>query len=164
MVGWRPQQAIRVLAIGIVRNGSHLLATDVRRDDGTLVGVRPIGGSVEFGETREQALHREFMEELAVAITITGGWHALENIFEFNNAQGHEIVFAAATQLLDQSFYRRSEIVYEIENGEKARATWVNPEELEKAGVELFPRGLKQCLDIEAASPASAAPHPSPSW
>ena len=65
---WRPQQNIQTKVIAICINRRRLLAAEVYNDAGEIKGVRPLGGHVEFGETREQALVREFREELGTEI------------------------------------------------------------------------------------------------
>ena len=72
MIGWRPPERIRVVAIGLVRRGGDLSVFDVADDAGRVYSVRPFGGGVAFGETAEQALHREFAEELEATIAVTG--------------------------------------------------------------------------------------------
>ncbi len=52
-----------------------------------------IGGGIEFGETAEAALRREFAEELGVTLGSVELLEVVENIFEFEGGRpGHEIV------------------------------------------------------------------------
>jgi len=37
--------------------------------------VRPLGGSIDFGDTREATLARKFAEDLGCAISVTGPSH-----------------------------------------------------------------------------------------
>ncbi|MBO9472400.1 NUDIX domain-containing protein [Shimia sp. R10_1] len=61
---WRPHNSIRVKALGLHWRENRLLAARVFDDSGKLKGVRPLGGTIEFGETAQNALLREFHEEL----------------------------------------------------------------------------------------------------
>lgn len=142
---WRPPQRIPVKVLGLVWNEGRLLAAQVTRDDGTVKGIRPPGGSIEFGETREQALEREFMEELGCGIVIEGPWMAFENLFLHEGAQGHEFLFAANIRLLDESFYGRPEIVLVEHDQSVWTARWFAPHALPD-GVELYPAGLASHL------------------
>ena len=151
MTDWRPPPAIRPIVIGLAWNDGRLLAAQICDRDGIMKGVRPPGGSIEFGETREEALHREFREELDVKIAIVGPWHVIENIFEFNGTKGHELVFAAEIELKDSSLYGRDEIST-IEVGHQQRLIWVDPDELGSRGIHLFPSGLTDILPARTSS------------
>ncbi|MFT5623572.1 MAG: hypothetical protein ACI8Z0_000060 [Lentimonas sp.] len=78
---WRPQQNIQVKALGLVWRKGLLLASEIYLDDGTVKGVRPLGGRLEFGETWRDALVREFNEELSVTVEVVGEPMILENIY-----------------------------------------------------------------------------------
>jgi 8-oxo-dGTP pyrophosphatase MutT (NUDIX family) len=146
MAVWRPNQEIRVKVVGLAWRGESLLAVEVERDDGTTKGVRPPGGAIEFGETREEALRREFFEELGTGIRIVGPWHVCENIFEHHGAIGHEFVFAADVELLDSSLYQRDEIVFKESDGTLQRAAWFRPVDLQESEIDLYPNGLTQLI------------------
>lgn len=83
---------IRNLAVGLpVRDGYVLVsgATDSVKGERF---YRAIGGGIEFGETADVALRREFEEELGVVLEKAQLLGVLENIFEFEGVAGHEIV------------------------------------------------------------------------
>ena len=71
---WRPAPAIRVKALGLHWRDGRLLAFEVHDDAGRVTGVRPLGGSIEFGETAEAALRREFREELGIDVVVAGDY------------------------------------------------------------------------------------------
>ena len=137
-----PQPRIRVKVLGIVRRGGRLLVAEVAEAGGPVKGVRPLGGSIDFGETREQALHREFREELGCAIAIRGPWHTFENMFEYEGALGHEIVFAAEIDLLDEALYAVGRLDFMESNGDACHAGWYSLAELAARGWALYPKGL----------------------
>ena len=85
---WRPQQNILVKARGLVWRDGLLLANEIYLDDGSIKGVRPLGGRLEFGETWRDALVREFDEELGVAVEVIGKPMVLENIFTHQGVIG----------------------------------------------------------------------------
>ncbi|WP_237152316.1 NUDIX hydrolase [Oryzibacter oryziterrae] len=144
---WRPEQQIKVKVIGLVWRERQLLVAEVTLSTGQLAGVRPLGGSVEFGETRETALVREFGEELGTAIEIVGPWMALENLFEYEGALGHEIVFAAEIRLADRQIHARDAFLFHEADGTPCRARWVSLDDLRASGTKLFPVGLLEALE-----------------
>ncbi|QKK16090.1 NUDIX hydrolase [Rhizobium indicum] len=146
MTIWRPSQQIRVKVIGLAWRKDQLLAAEVEDDSGRIKGVRPLGGAIEFGESREGALHREFQEELETAIRIVGPWHLLENIYEHHGAIGHEFIFAADIELADASLYERDEIHYSELDETAAMARWFGRDRLRDAGIDLYPTGLDRLL------------------
>ncbi|MFS4580986.1 NUDIX hydrolase [Phaeobacter sp. C3_T13_0] len=146
MTIWRPVQYIRVKAIGICWRGDRLLAAEVTTDTGHIKGVRPLGGTVEFGETWQQALAREFQEELSIEITTPGRPHVLENIFTHEGKTGHEVIFAAEVTLPTAALPSDDPIVFKEDSGVECTARWFTLDELDTGGPALYPTGLKQVL------------------
>ncbi|MEK0164743.1 NUDIX domain-containing protein [Phaeobacter sp. A36a-5a] len=146
MTIWRPAQSIRVKTIGLPWRDGRFLAAEVPDDSGRTKGVRPLGGTVEFGETWQQALRREFQEELAVEITIIGAPVVLENIYRHEGQTGHEIIFAAQVTWPETRHLAGDTIEFYEDNGLKSIARWVHPDALETGGIELFPTGLQAQL------------------
>ncbi len=146
MTTWRPPQSIKVKTIGLPFHRGRFLAADVPMDDGTIKGIRPIGGSIEFGETREEALAREFLEELGTRITVTGPWIVFENIFRHEGSLGHEMVFAAEVELADAGLYEREDIIFSEDDGTICHARWFDFAAVRASGLEIFPIGLSDWL------------------
>ncbi|WAJ28815.1 NUDIX hydrolase [Antarcticirhabdus aurantiaca] len=146
MTHWRPRQSIRVLAIGLATREGHLLAAEVRNDAGQLTGVRPLGGEIEFGETRDAALIREFREELTCTVAITGPWIAIENLFVHEGVQGHEIVFAAPVRILDRVLPLDAPVAFE--DGVPAIARWFALDRLRRGEIALYPTGLAERIGL----------------
>ncbi|WP_182086807.1 NUDIX domain-containing protein [Aureimonas sp. ME7] len=113
---------------------------------GRLKGVRPLGGSVEFGETREDALRREFLEEIGAAIRIIGPWEAIENLFRHEGVVGHEIIFAAPIVLPDGPFDLDAPLAFD--DGMPCIARWFEIGDLKRGEPRLFPTGLADRLDV----------------
>ena len=84
----------RVTVLGLMRrpDGRVLVERCHDRHDGETF-YRAMGGGVEFGEYAAAALAREFMEELGLPITVGARRAVVENIFVYEGAAGHEIVF-----------------------------------------------------------------------
>ena len=145
MTVWTPATSIKVKVLGLAWRGEQLLVGEVEDSSGRVKGVRPLGGCIDFGETREQALAREFEEELGCKVVVTGPWHAFENIYEHEGATGHEFIFAADVTLSDPQFYAQDRFRF-LESDESAcRAAWVSPLALPD-DVELYPASLLQLI------------------
>lgn len=143
---WRPSQSIQVKVIGIVAHKGRLLAAEVYNDAGEVKGIRPLGGHVEFGETREVALRREFMEELGVEIDITSSWRMFENLYEHEGQVGHEYILAASIGLMDASLYTTDRMVFSEDSGAESIARWFSVKECKRGEIALFPDGLIDIL------------------
>ncbi|WP_337267663.1 NUDIX hydrolase [Oryzifoliimicrobium ureilyticus] len=146
MAIWKPRDIIKAKVLGIVWRGPELLAAEVYDSDGALKGVRPLGGSAEFGETREEALRREFKEELGCSITISSTWHFFENIFVHEGALGHEMIFAAKIELDNEELYRKDRITFFEIDGHEEVAGWFTLQDLASKEIPLFPNGLSEAL------------------
>ena len=67
---------------------------------------RPLGGTIEFGERGEEAVRREFREEIAADLADVRYLGMLENIFTYDGRRGHEIVLVYDGLLTDASLYK----------------------------------------------------------
>lgn len=147
MIDRAPVNPIKVKALGLHWRGHRLLASEIRESDGRLKGVRPLGGTVEVGETTAQTLHREFREELDTDITITGDPIVLENIFHHLGMPGHEIVFLYPITFPDGAFADRDALHFQEDNSEHCIARWFDLNDLDRPnGLPLYPNGLKAHL------------------
>jgi ADP-ribose pyrophosphatase YjhB (NUDIX family) len=139
--GWRPAQRIRPIAIGVIRRGVELLVAAVTDDAGGIKGWRPPGGGIEPGERAADALRREIVEELSLAIGEPRLLAVIESIFEHHGALGHEIVFAFEMTFAAPDAYRRE--VFDFSDGGFAcQARWIEIERFRAGEQRLFPLGL----------------------
>ncbi|WP_421693369.1 NUDIX hydrolase [Aestuariivirga sp.] len=147
MSRWRPPREISVKAIGLLWRAGRLLAAGVRDDAGQLTGVRPLGGSVAFGETAEEAVVREFREELGLAVTPSGPPMILQNIFAHEGAPGHEIVFVFSLSYAESDLLSAAGLAFVEDDGPAVVADWYDLEDLDRpGGIPLFPAGLMGLL------------------
>jgi ADP-ribose pyrophosphatase YjhB (NUDIX family) len=91
---------------------------------------RPLGGHVEFGEYALDAVHRELAEEIG---------QRMENIFQWDGALQHEVVFMFAASFADKAAYEIAEqrILDDADIG--TRVIWRAPE---AASPPLYPDGV----------------------
>ena len=131
---------------GAWRDGK-LLAAEIRGDDGRVRGVRPLGGSVEFGEPAEAALRREFKEELGIDVEVLDGPMFMESLYVHEGVPGHEVLFIFEVGLPSVPFDQRECISFHESDGTPCSARWYELDSLDQAdGPELYPKGLKALL------------------
>ncbi|MCJ2059852.1 NUDIX domain-containing protein [Methylobacterium sp. J-048] len=147
MTVWRPPSEIRVKALGLPWRGHRLLVAEVHTDDGRLTGVRPLGGSVAFGERADAALVREFQEELGLTVRVLGAPFVMENLYVHEGSPGHEVLFLFAVALPPGPLDTQEHIVFHEDCGTPCVARWYDLADLDRdGGPELFPSGLKARL------------------
>jgi ADP-ribose pyrophosphatase YjhB (NUDIX family) len=147
---WTPPQVIRPIAIGLLFVDDALLVMRVADATGRLVGLRPPGGGIEFGESAEAALIREFREEFDAAVEILGLPSIFENRYVFNGRPGHEIVFAFPIASPELTAKIAGRYVVSEDNGSRAAAEWISIDRLRAGEFALFPPGLLDARHLMA--------------
>ena len=107
---------------------------------------RPLGGGIEFGETAEETVRRELMEEIQAEVEDVHFLGALENIFTFNGDSYHEIVMIHDGVLKESGLYEQAVIEGEEANGDVIRAIWMRLDEFGEGKSILYPNGLLELL------------------
>ena len=132
---------IRVIALGILQraDGKILLdkGYDSKKDE---YFYRPLGGGVEFGERGEDALIREFKEEINKDIEVVEDIKAVENIFEFEGEKGHQIMFLYKCKFVDESGYDLDEIVG-FEDPSNI-SVWRSIKEIKEEKAKIYPQEI----------------------
>ena len=119
MTMWRPKPIIQTKALGLAWRHGRLLASEIYRDDGTVKGVRPLGGGLNFGESWRAALVREFQEELGVTVQLIGTPMMLENIYSHHGETGHEVLFISDVTFPKDAYQQDGPIEFTEDNGTK---------------------------------------------
>lgn len=147
MTFWRPPSHIRIKALGLNWRDGRLLAAEVYDDAGRVKGVRPLGGSVEFGETSAEAVRREFREELGIDVALVGAPLYVENIYQHEGALGHEVLILFEVLFPDGAFEGQDCVRFHEDNGTAGMARWFALDQLDvEGGPDLYPAGLKNRL------------------
>jgi len=119
-------QIIKAMAL-IQRPSDGALLVSEHTDPALAPFHRPLGGHVEFGEYALDTVHREFLEEIGQRLTDVRLLGVLENIFQWDGATQHEIVFMFAGALADPAAYEITEQYILDEVDTPTRVIWRPP-------------------------------------
>jgi len=109
---------------------------------------RPLGGHVEFGEYARDTVRRELREEIGQELTAVRLASVVENIFQWDDATQHEIVFLFIAAFADPAAYEIAEQAI-LDSRRRTRVIWRAPD---AASPPLYPAGV-----AEATAQAGAA-------
>jgi len=136
---------IRPIAICVFRNQDKILVYKEYDFVKEQTFYRPLGGGIEFGETSEETIHREMLEEMNVEVTDLKYLCTLENIFVFNGKPGHEIVVVYDGRLVNSGLYEQAEMSGLEADGNPLRVLWKRISEF-GPDAPLYPDGLLEIL------------------
>jgi ADP-ribose pyrophosphatase YjhB (NUDIX family) len=132
--------AIEVKAMVLLQNNGRILVSKGFDKVKQQVFYRLLGGSVEFGETAEQAVRRELLEEVDSEIADLKLIDVIENIYFYQGIQGHEIDYLYTGTLLKTELTEQNPIPLREEYGDWGFfAEWIPVQDTTKTGVPLYP-------------------------
>jgi ADP-ribose pyrophosphatase YjhB (NUDIX family) len=118
------RQIIKAMAvIRRPRDGALLVSEHLREPR----FQRPLGGHVEFGEYALDTIHREFGEEIGQRLVDVRLLGVLENIFPWQGATEHEVVFIFSAAFADEGAYEIEEQPIRDDTEGKDRVVWRLP-------------------------------------
>ncbi|HLO85157.1 MAG TPA: NUDIX domain-containing protein [Nostocaceae cyanobacterium] len=130
---------IRVIVLALIRDGDRLFVSEGYDSSKQSTFYRALGGGVEFGETSRNALIREFQEEIQAELTNIKYLACIENLFIFNNQQGHEIIQLYQCDFADSQFYQIESLTFSETPERKHRALWVDIPRFKSGELRLVP-------------------------
>jgi 8-oxo-dGTP pyrophosphatase MutT (NUDIX family) len=137
--------AIRVLALGIIRDRDRIFISQGYDQVKDQTFYRALGGGIDFGESSEVALVREFEEELQAEIINIQYLGCLENLFNFDGNQGHEIIQLYSCDFSDRRFYELDQV--QFQEGKRSKlALWVETKRFLTGELILYPQGMEKFL------------------
>ncbi|PSP37688.1 NUDIX hydrolase [Halobacteriales archaeon QH_7_65_31] len=140
---WRD---VRPQVLGVVRRGDELLVEFYEGPDEQF--HRPLGGGIEFGESSENAVVREFNEELEASVEPGAVLGTIENQFRWDGERFHEIAIVREIRFRDDAAYDREQFTVEESDGSRRTATW-EPLDSFGAGKLLLPAGIEELIQSE---------------
>ena len=92
---------IRPIALGLAIKDGKVLVSEGYDKVKKQTFYRCLGGGIEFLEKSDEALKREFKEEINADITVKDFLGLSENIFTFEGKNGHELVIIYSVDISD---------------------------------------------------------------
>ena len=130
---------IRPVVLGLLTRNNKLLVSEGYDEVKDQYFYRCLGGGIEFWERSDEALKREFQEEIGKDILIKDFLGITENIFTFNGKKGHELVLFYSIDIDDKDY--QEEYIMD-EDGEEDKAVWIDIDLFKKGEKILYPKKI----------------------
>jgi len=130
---------IRVIVLGLIRDEERIFVSEGYDPAKQSIFYRALGGGVDFGETSHAALQREFQEEIQAELTNIRYLGCIENLFIYNNRQGHEIIQLYQCDFADSKFYQIESLMFSESGTHHHRALWVDIARFRSGELRLVP-------------------------
>ena len=134
---------IRPIVLGIAIKNNKLLVSEGYDKIKKQTFYRCLGGGIEFLEKSEDALKREFLEEINVNININNFIGVSENIFTYNGKNAHELVLYYDISIPNE--YYKNEYTVIDDHGE-SKAKWIDIDEFKNKEKILYPEEVFKFL------------------
>jgi 8-oxo-dGTP pyrophosphatase MutT (NUDIX family) len=115
---------INVKAFCVFRHETRILVFEGFDTTNNVLYYRPLGGSVEPGETSKEAVQREILEELGEEIENLKLLGVLEEIFTLEGKPGHEVIFIYDAEFVDKHVYEKPSMVAKESDGTLLDVSW----------------------------------------
>ena len=133
---------IRPIALGLIEHEGYLFVSRGKDPKTSESFYRFLGGGIDFGETSQAALEREFLEEVQ-AEYIT----CLDNIFVYNGKPKHELIQLFRAQFVDSKFFQLQETVRFVVGERVDQALWIETSRVLSGEYRLVPESCHQYLN-----------------
>ena len=134
---------IRPIVLGIARNNNKILVSEGHDKIKNQTFYRCLGGGIEFLETSQEALKREFKEELNIDIEIKDFCGISENIFTYKGKDAHEIIFFYNIKINEKDLKEKYHI---IDDNSETDAYWIDINDFKNNKKILYPEQIFKYL------------------
>lgn len=137
---------IRPIALGMIEHEGHVFVSKGRDRITQETFYRFLGGGIDFGETSQAALEREFVEEIQAALTGIEYLTCLDNIFTINGKAKHELIQLFRARFVDPAFYQLGETFELVEGDRRETAFWLKVADIQSGEYRLVPESCLKYL------------------
>lgn len=134
---------IRPIVLGIIKKENKILVSKGYDKIKNETFYRCIGGGIEFLETSNDALKREFKEELNIDIEVGEFLGISENIFTYNGKNAHELILFYNATIKDSDFKEKYHI---IDDNTETDAIWVDVDKFISKELKIYPEQMFKYL------------------
>ena len=136
---------IRPVVLGLAIKNNKLLVSEGFDKIKNETFYRCLGGGIEFLEKSEEALKREFLEEINISITVKDFLGISENIFTYQGRKAHELILFYSIEISDENY--QEEYIVTDDHG-KTVAKWIDIDEFKNKNKILYPEEVFKYLII----------------
>ena len=136
---------IRPVVLGLAIKNNKLLVSEGFDKVKNETFYRCLGGGIEFLEKIEEALKREFLEEINISITVKDFLGISENIFTYQGKKAHELILFYSIEISNENY--QEEYIVTDDHG-KTVAKWIDIDEFKNKNKILYPEEVFKYLII----------------
>lgn len=137
---------IRPIVLGLVRNGNKLLVSKGYDKSKNQEFYRCLGGGIEFLERSEDALKREFKEEINIEIELGDFLGISENIFNYKGKDAHELILFYEAYINDKDYQQKYDL---LDDDIETEAVWVDIDKFKNKELILYPAQIFNYLQFD---------------
>ena len=127
---------IRPIVLGLAIKNGKLLVGEGYDNIKNQTFYRCLGGGIDFLEKSEDALKREFYEEIGANITVKDFLGISENIFTYKGRDAHELVLFYSIDINDEDYKEEYHI---IDGSADYKAKWISIDDFKNGSNILYP-------------------------
>lgn len=126
---------IRPIALGLAIKDGKVLVSEGYDKVKNQTFYRCLGGGIEFLEKSDEALKREFKEEIDADIVVKDLLDVTENIFTYEGKDAHELIFIYNVDIDDSDYKEEYSIIDETDS----IAKWIDISKFKNKEAILYP-------------------------
>lgn len=130
---------IRPVVLGIAIKNGKILVSEGYDKVKKQTFYRCLGGGIEFLETSQEALKREYKEELGIDIIVEDFCGISENIFTYQGKNAHELILFYNIKIQDKDVREKYHI---IDDNWESDAYWIDVNEFKNNKKIIYPEQI----------------------